>query len=325
MLALEPAMRALRLWRPDARIELIGMASSQWMQARGIVDEVVTFPGFPGVGAASTDARGVVRWIADQQRHPADMLLQLHGPEASAIMLAELMGARINAGFAPRGPSTGPAMPAWRSGVHEPAQLMRPLQAIGCPEVEPVPRLAPDDAAADMASRLCASVGIGPHEPFVVIHPGATHDRRRWPAARHAAVARQLREEGVRILITGGRHDSRLVRRVARASGPEVAGIAGEARLGVLAEIMRMARLTISSDPGIAMLARSVDARSVTIQLSSDGTRWVDGGDDRSSVVCGPDIDAIPTTDVACEALVQLFRGIDPASLVDGAGRRIPA
>jgi ADP-heptose:LPS heptosyltransferase len=100
----------------------------------------------------------------------------------------------------------------------------------------------------------------------VVLHPGAKHGARRWPAARFAAVAITLRAEGHRVVITGTRAETELASFVGRAADlPPGDVLAGRTDLEELAAVVAEARLVISNDTGTAHLATAFCTPSVVI------------------------------------------------------------
>ncbi|WP_201439676.1 glycosyltransferase family 9 protein [Saccharothrix sp. 6-C] len=94
-----------------------------------------------------------------------------------------------------------------------------------------------------------------PRHDAIVVHPGASHGARRWPADRFAAVARAL---GPDVVVTGSPAEEALVREVAP----------GRTRTGDLAGLLDLvggARLVVCGDTGVAHVATAYGTPSVVL------------------------------------------------------------
>jgi ADP-heptose:LPS heptosyltransferase len=100
----------------------------------------------------------------------------------------------------------------------------------------------------------------------VVVHPGAAHPRRRWPADRFAAVARALRGAGEEVVVTGASAEEALADEVRAGAGlPGTAVLAGRTDVLGLAGLVAEARLVICGDTGVAHLATAFGTPSVVL------------------------------------------------------------
>ncbi|MFD1146592.1 glycosyltransferase family 9 protein [Saccharothrix hoggarensis] len=103
-----------------------------------------------------------------------------------------------------------------------------------------------------------------PRNGAIVVHPGASHGARRWPAARFAAVVRAL---GPNVVVTGSPAETPLVRAVAR----------GRSRTGDLAGLLDLvagARLVICGDTGVAHVATAYRTPSVVLFGPVSPAEW---------------------------------------------------
>jgi ADP-heptose:LPS heptosyltransferase len=100
-----------------------------------------------------------------------------------------------------------------------------------------------------------------------VVHVGASHEARRWPVERFAAVAAALAREGHRVVVTGSADERARVARVVGAArlAPEQAMGAGHLDLLALARTIAHARLVVSGDTGVAHLATAFGTPSVVL------------------------------------------------------------
>ncbi|WP_051772122.1 glycosyltransferase family 9 protein [Saccharothrix sp. NRRL B-16314] len=123
--------------------------------------------------------------------------------------------------------------------------------------------------------RLLAQFGIAcdpadlhlpplPSNEAIVVHPGASHAARRWPATRFAAVVREL---GPDVVVTGSPDEAPLVRAVAR----------GRERMGDLAGLLDLvagARLVICGDTGVSHVATAYRTPSVVLFGPVSPAEW---------------------------------------------------
>jgi ADP-heptose:LPS heptosyltransferase len=194
---------------------------------------------------------------------PPKVAVNLHGrgPESHRVLLAT--GAlRLLGFFHPRVPESR-GMPTWKREEHEVARWCRLLSEVGIPA-------DPDDLHFDPPPRPAPSSLRG----VTVLHPGAARGSRRWPAERWAAVARAEGERG-QVVITGGRAEIELARRVARLAGlADEAVVAGRTDLLELAAIVAAAHRVVSGDTGVAHLATALRKPSVILFGPTSPQLW---------------------------------------------------
>ena len=99
--------------------------------------------------------------------------------------------------------------------------------------------------------------------PYVVIHPAAIMETKRWDAHRFAEVARGLAGRGFTIVVTSGPGEESFAGQVAR----EIQGTVILLGLTIpeLAELIRGARLYIGNDSGPMHLAAALQVPTVAI------------------------------------------------------------
>jgi ADP-heptose:LPS heptosyltransferase len=181
-------------------------------------------------------------------RPPPDVAVNLHGkgPRSHRILLD--LSPRRRIGFRSR----GWVGPVWCDDEHEIARWCRLLQAAG---------IAADPAHLRLPAPSVPSVAPG----AVVIHPGAGHSSRRWPADRYAEVARRLAGER-QVVVTGTAAETALAERVARRAGlPPTAVLAGQLDLLGFAALVASAGLVVCGDTGAGHLATAYGTPSVLL------------------------------------------------------------
>src|SRR3954469_4029298 len=104
MLCATPALRALRAAFPNAQISLIGLPAARDLVSRlDYVDDVLEFPGFPGLPERAPDIEALPDFLRSAQAKRFDLIIQMHGDGMLTNSLCATMGARLTAGFYPAG------------------------------------------------------------------------------------------------------------------------------------------------------------------------------------------------------------------------------
>jgi ADP-heptose:LPS heptosyltransferase len=108
--------------------------------------------------------------------------------------------------------------------------------------------------------------------PYVIIHPGAVMETKRWNSQRFSELARSLLSRGFTVVVTAGPGEERFAGEIAK----EVQGTVIMLGLNIpeLAELIRGARMYVGNDSGPMHLAAAVGTPVVAIWGSSDSRRW---------------------------------------------------
>lgn len=294
MLCAVPTFRALRARFPDAHIALIGLPWARELVGRfpDYLDELIEFPGFPGIPEAPVDPRRTTGFLSAVQERPFDIAVQLQGNGTVINEFAVLLGARRNVGFVPTDPSSAPPrddpgdiwLPYPASG-HEIDRLLALPRALGAP-VDDHLEFPVTDADGDGPSGLLRDIGVtSGASSFAVIHAGGSRPDRRWPAERFAAVADALAADGLGIVLTGTTPEAPVTAAVRATMRRPATDLAGRTSLGALAGLVEAARLVVTNDTGVSHLAAAIGTDSVTVFTASDRERWAPRGAGRHLAV----------------------------------------
>jgi ADP-heptose:LPS heptosyltransferase len=260
-----PALDALRLAYPFAEIVLLGR---RWHRAlltgrRSPVDRVAILgdelfdglslaPRPPAVVEAAVRALGVT---------DVDLAIQLHGGGRTSNPVIRALGARVTAGL--RTPDA-PPLDRWLPYVYWQHEIHRGLEVVGlagAPPVDPAPRLQVGDTDRRAAEAVLRDDG----RPLAVLHPGANDGRRRWSAARFAAVGDALVVDGWQVAITGSVDERSLTASVASVMHRAALDLGGRLELPGLVGVLDRAELVVSNDTGPLHLAVAVGTPTVGI------------------------------------------------------------
>jgi len=259
-----PALTALRAAYPGAEITLLGRNHHvAILETRpGPVDRVIALPD-GAIGDESEAASPCIdraELLADLARRGFDLAIQLHGGGRNSNPFVRGLGARFTAGS-----RTPDAPPLDRWVTYQPNQweIARYLDVVRLVGAEPVgvePHLgATDDDRRALAAELPDLDGSG----WLVIHPGATDPRRRWPIEAFGEVGAVFARCGRHVVVTGTPAEARLVHATAAAIGDAlpVTHLSLPALIGLLSG----ADLVVSNDTGPLHLAIALGTPTVGI------------------------------------------------------------
>ncbi|HZC04584.1 MAG TPA: glycosyltransferase family 9 protein [Ktedonobacterales bacterium] len=131
--------------------------------------------------------------------------------------------------------------------MHQVERNLRLVESLGYVARDRTLRVFLTNDDREEARRLLRGVGVTPEAPYIVLHPGASAQARRYPTERYGAVARVLDVHGWQTIVTGVERERELLSVVERAA-PSVPHIMNDGRLGVYAAIIEQAALVICND-----------------------------------------------------------------------------
>jgi ADP-heptose:LPS heptosyltransferase len=247
LLVVVPALRGLRRRLPDDDLVLATPASlAPVVHLIGAVDSVI-------------DTADLTRlpWRGD----PPAVAVNMHGKgPQSHQLLARLHPQRLVAYACP---PRFPDGPEYVVDEHEVERWCRLIDvSFGGPcDRDNLDLLPPPEAP--------------PVSDAVIIHPGAGHASRRWPAERFAVVARVLAADGHEVVITGSAAERPIAVRVAAQAGlPPSCVLAGRTPLPALLALVAAARLVVCGDTGVAHVATAYRRPSVVLYGPTPPQRW---------------------------------------------------
>lgn len=333
-----PALSALEAAYPGARITLLGtpIHAALVAAADGPVDDVEILPFAQGVRDSGehtqqTDGEAEAAqeaFFTAMGVRKFDLALQLHGGGRYSNPFLLRLGARHTVGA-----RTKDAEPLERNldYVYYQNEPDRWLEVAGLAGAAPMmsPPLRPHAARQQNIEGL-----RDPHRAsLLVVHPGATDPRRRWPASYFAEAAASIARDGAQVLVIGDRTEKFLAQEVAELAAsqlPErdqeaVRSVAGELDMGDLAALLDAASVMLASDSGPRHLAQALG--TPTVGIFWVGNAFMAGPRGRSlhrlhlswateCPRCGADVTQVGWTAPHCGHADTLIRGIDVAAVV---------
>jgi heptosyltransferase-1 len=111
-------------------------------------------------------------------------------------------------------------------------------------------------------------------EDYVVLNIGATKPANRWTPKGFASLAHAIHQSyGLASVITGGREDTGMAKKITAISGREVVDIVGRTSVTDLMEVLANAKAVVSCDTGAMHLAVALNKKVVALFGPSDPRR----------------------------------------------------
>lgn len=263
-----PALASLKAAYPEAELVLL---AREWHAAflngrPSPVDRVIVLPPIRGLSAPDTDLSAPVETpreaLAALRAERFDVLVQMHGGGKRSNPFLKEIGAPSIVGLVADGSEALDRSIRYRYFQNETLRYLEVAALAGAPPTDVMPHVGVTEADIDEARD---ALGQRSDAPLVVIHPGATDPRRRWPVTKYAALADALHALGCEIAITGDASEIDLVNDVADAMRAPAHRLGGRVSLGGLAGLLRLASLVVGNDTGPLHLARAVQTPTVTL------------------------------------------------------------
>ncbi len=262
-----PALHALKHAYPEAELVYLGQPwHAQFLAARpGPVDRVVVVPPMPGINAApdAPVANGAADAFIDAMRgEQFDLALQMYGGGRYANPLVSKFGARLTVGMRSADAAPLDRSLCYGALVNRRLQLLEVAALAGARSWPAGHRLQVTPGERHLAAQL---VPTAPGRRLVLMQPGASDVRRRWPAARFAAVADALVEEGALVAINGSAAEAGVTAGVLAAMRHPAIDLAGKASLQALCGLLERCTLVVSNDTGPLHMALALGRPCVGI------------------------------------------------------------
>jgi ADP-heptose:LPS heptosyltransferase len=352
-----PAVAALKAAYPDASVTLLGtpVHAELLSQTVGPVDETVILPFSEGVRPGPEDDDELERFFAGMRARKFDLAVQLHGGGRYSNPFLLRLGARHTVGTRTADAARLERTVPYLYYQHEPLRALEVAGFAGAPPRELEARLQTlPEFRRQLEQELLGNGGPGHgnggpgNHRVLVIHPGATDERRRWPAERFAAVARKAADDGFRVCVVGDSSEKELAETVvelaAEPSGtaqsgtgqsgtgqsqdvrPAVESLAGKLSLGELAALLAGSAVVVANDSGPRHLAQALGTPTVGIFWSGNAINAAPLGRSMHRIhlgwvtrceVCGVDVTQVGWTAPRCPHDESTVKAVEPSEVYE--------
>ena len=158
--------------------------------------------------------------------------------------------------------------------IHQVERNLRLIECLGFTVRERQLTIAIPDEARLAVPALLAQAGLDPQQPYLLLHPGASTQARRYPVDRFGVIARLLTRRERPVLVTGVEREAALLEEVT-AHAPNVHCLLGGTTLAEYAALVEQAALVICNDTLPMHLADAVATPAVILYSGTDyETQW---------------------------------------------------
>jgi heptosyltransferase-3 len=279
-----PAVTAFRRNFPDAQIDFVGSPISGILFQQQPLDRHYSAPRrFPHV--LWQYPRLMRRLRANRYDLAVDVSCSQSGVDAFIIGLS---GAQIRVGIAGKWDRLFNLKTARPSERNKYLRLPEFLSALKLENIENVGRInfSPSETAEGLA-KVESLAGKG-NEPIVGVFVGGRKLRgKRWPVEHFVEIIKQLRKNGVRVIVFRGPEEKDIADSL-RAALDATVPVVFEPDVRKFAAMISYVDLLICCDSGPMHLACAVGVRVVAIYQPRDVARWAPPAN-AARVISGPD------------------------------------
>lgn len=153
--------------------------------------------------------------------------------------------------------------------LHQAERNLRLVEHLGFVVRERQLVVAIPDAARNAVPDLLNKTELELDKPFILLHPGASAQARRYPMERFGVLARLLTRRDWQVLVTGVERESAIIQEVV-AHAPKARYLIGDTTLAEYAALVERAKLVICNDTLPMHLADAVRTPVVVMFSGTD-------------------------------------------------------
>jgi len=264
-----PALQALRETFPHAEIVLLGRAwHEEYLENRpGPVDRVVVVPLYPGISEVEgyvPDENVLAAFFIKMQEEKFDIAFQLHGGGKNSNPFLSRLAAKLTVGLKTPDAAALDINIPYIYYFNETLRYLEVVGRVGAKTKNIEPHIAVTDKDISEAKKVLRNPE---NKRIVVIHPGASDIKRRWPGENFALTADYLVELGYHVVITGLAWEREIIDAVINnmVYKKAVQDLSDQLSLGGSTALLSFAAVVISNDTGPLHVARALQRPTIGI------------------------------------------------------------
>lgn len=154
---------------------------------------------------------------------------------------------------------------------HEVQRQLALVQTIGCRVDNQQLSARVSDTDRHSVRQLLSALGLDEDRPWLVLHPGVSEARRRYPAGEFAQAAAQLMQESdYQIVLTGSAAEQPLTEAIRQQLGGQALDLAGQLTLGALIALIAEAPVLLANNTGPVHIAAAVGTPVVVVYAKTN-------------------------------------------------------
>ena len=277
VIMLGPALRAVKETSPLARLTLLtSSAGSSAVPLLPWIDDVIVWsPIWQDVGGRMpldpAHERELIDLLAQRKFDAALIFTSFSQTPHVPGYVCYLAGIPLRAGESKEfaGSTLTTELKGTPDQGHQVERNLRLVEQLGFIANDRQLMVAIPQDAREAVPGLLARVGIDVEKPFVLLHPGASAQARRYPAERYGVLARLLVRRGWQVLVTGVEREMALIEEVIEHA-PQARYLVGGTTLAEYAALLEQAALVICNDTLPMHLADAVRTPEVVLFSGTD-------------------------------------------------------
>ncbi|HET6528305.1 MAG TPA: lipopolysaccharide heptosyltransferase II [Balneolaceae bacterium] len=287
VLMTQPAMRALKKSLPGRKITLLtSMMGAEIAQKLPEVDDIMVFD-VPWIRtkAEDNDSEAIHELVSKLKTRNFDAAAvftnysQSALPTAMVCYLAEIPQVLaysrenpyklINNWMPDHEPFSFP--------VHGVQRQLDLVAATGACSPDKKLHLEVSKDTEEAALQKLKSEGLDPESPWLIMHPGVSEDKRKYPVELYGQAAKLLAAEGYQILITALECEKDLAKGVRRTAGDSTFNLAGKLSLDDFIALINLAPVIISNNTASVHVAAATGTPVVDLyaRTNPEHTPWM--------------------------------------------------
>ncbi len=264
-----PVLRALKERFPSACIDVLGNTwASDLLKDQGYVRQVVTVSiPWATYDYSPRNLLTIGRTLFRLRRYHYDLSIDPRGDMRNNFLMW-IIAATRRLGYAITGGAyfLTDIAPALAGPVHLAVHRLAVLSPLGIDALDQKPILSVPRSDQEHAARLLRECGV--RQRFVVIHPGASCQERKWTTDKHVELIRRLHRAGVEVVVTGGPRDTNELNEIRRVARAPIATL--QVSLMEFAAILMLSSASITMDSGAAHIGAAVSCPVIVLYGKAD-------------------------------------------------------
>lgn len=274
---LGPALRAVKETSPQARLTLLASpAGSTAVPLLPWIDDVITWrPVWQDVGGRMpfdpARERELIDMLAKRKFDAALIFTSFSQTPHAPGYACYLAGIPLRAGESKEfgGSTLTTELQGSPDELHQVERNLRLVEELGFVVKDRRLLLVIPEEARQAVPLFLERAGLDPDAPFLLVHPGASAQARRYPIERFGIVARLLSRRGWPILVTGVEREAVLLAELMQRA-PDARCLVGGTTLAEYAALVERAALVICNDTLPMHLADAVGTPEVVLFSGTD-------------------------------------------------------
>lgn len=286
VLMTSPAFRAIKTTWPNCHLTLltspVGAAVAEFIPD---VDDVISFD-VPWVAGKNNQPQVLTNLATQLRQHSFDeaiiFTVQSQSP-LPAAMLCYMAGIPRVLGYCRENPYQ--LMTDWVPDPevlvatrHEVIRQLDLVQRIGCYTDDQRLSFRVPVIDRQQAHQQLTAAGLDFHRPWLVLHPGVSEAKRRYPAEKFAeAIVRLMQNFDYQVVLTGTKDEQVLTKAIQHQLTGQVLDLAGQLTIGQLAGVIAEAPLLVANNTGPVHIAAAVGTPVVVLyaRTNPQHTPWL--------------------------------------------------